>query len=381
MYITMAPVDKILYDSLGVAPDCSPEEIKKAYRKLALKFHPDKNPEDPEKFKDITQAYAVLSDPEKRRMYDVTGKQDGQDSININDLFSEIFADVPGGLFGRMGQMPGGNPFVFSANIFNNPHPHQQLMPDMIEIKVSLADVYNGTSQHVEYEAMDVCLQCQGTKAHSPSDIITCVTCNGAGQIQHSPIPFVVTTAICHSCQGQGQMIRRTCSKCDGQGTSYAKRVFEIKIPKGISNGHVHVLEGKGSFDQHHKKCKDMLLKFTYNPENGLSIDGERNVRMEISISLEDILCGFNKTILIYGKSLHIHCPCYTNPEKELIIDDYGIPDTKGKNCGKLRIKFTVTYPDDDRCVKYQEIICKVMRRPYPLEKPESSPGEVVLVK
>jgi molecular chaperone DnaJ len=356
-----------LYDALGVSPEADQEEIRRAYKKMALKYHPDKNPEDPDKFKDITHAYAILSDDEKRAVYDASGRHDGGPSVegpSFHNLFTEIFSDLPFGFFS---------------------FPQQQqhtinVRPDEIEITMSISEVYHGTVKHVEYEALELCSQCHGSCAASMSDVWTCVTCNGSGQVQNNPLPFVVTVEGCQSCGGRGRVVKRPCVRCNGEGTVYAKRAFEIRLPRGLSDGHIHTLPGKGSYDVGAKCARDMVLRFNYDfTEDGVTVDGHRNVHMTIGVGLEDVLCGFKRVLSLYGKSLSIVAPHYFDPTKTTMVPGWGLPDGKGSSYADLHITFNVIYPNDDRCVRYQAILCKLMKRQIP-QVEDSSAGDTVRI-
>lgn len=348
-----------LYETLGVSPNADQEEIRRAYKKMALKFHPDKNPEDPDKFKDITHAYAIISNEEKRAVYDASGSHDGGPSVegaSFQNLFTEIFSDLPFGFFS---------------------FPHQQhqqarrVRPDEIEITMSLSEVYHGTVKHVEYEALELCAQCHGSGAASMSDVWTCVTCNGGGQVKNNPLPFVVTVEGCHSCGGRGRVVKRPCARCNGEGTSYVKRAFEIRLPKGLSNDHVHTLPGKGSYDAGAKCTKDMVLRFKHDFKmDDVAVDDHRNVHIMIAVGLDDVLCGFQRDLTLYGKSLSIVAPHYFNPTKTTVVPGWGLPDGKG-TYADLHITFNVNYLNDDRCVRYQAILCKLMKRQVPLVEDE----------
>ena len=364
--------ERALYDVLEVDRNASQDDIRRAYKRLALIYHPDKQPDDPEKFKDITHAYTVLSDPEKRTYYDETGSHDfadggggGGPTHDLHDIFSEIFANMPSFATGHP-FMPQGNHGATQSQEATPP------CPDKIDIEVSLSDVYHGTLKLVEYEAMDLCGACGGSKGASSSDVISCTTCQGTGRIQHSPMPFIMTFVSCPGCAGAGRTIKNVCPKCEGRGTCYSKRSFELKIPKGILDGHVHVLAGKGGYDSSAKRCKDVHLKFTYDLDEGILVDASsRNVRMSMDIRLEDVLCGFERKLTIYDKTLIIRAPQYIDPSKEFVIPEWGLPDIKGENRANLIIMFRVLYPNEDAIRKYQAILCKIMKRPHPLPEPQ----------
>jgi molecular chaperone DnaJ len=365
-----------LYSTLGIERNSNPEEIRRAYKRLALKLHPDKNPDNPEAFKEVSRAYAILSDPDKKQLYDATGCVDDLSSggmppmPDFQDLFATMFSSFP--QMAQMHQGPAG--FRQSPSVSH----------DSITLTVSLADVFHGTSKHVEFEALDMCKHCSGSKAASPGDVISCLTCNGQGQIRHAPLPFVIAMVTCNSCGGRGKTIQRPCPACSGSGTCYCRRAFEIKIPKGIADGHIHLLKGKGGFDIDRGCHRDLILNCKYDiVEPQTTVDHKtKDVHMVAEIPIEELLCGFTKDIELYGKKLVLHAPHFFNPEKTLDIPDWGLPiDQSGSKHGTLRISFQVKYPTDDRLIKYRSVLCKMFKREETeLIAPESSDQQKVVV-
>lgn len=341
-----------LYDRLQVPVDASQDDIKKAYRKLAMKHHPDKNPDDTETFKHISHAYSILSNAKQREHYDRFGMQDGPNTMDFANLFKDIFHDMPGGLFGGM---------------FG---PPQDLPPEVVEIRVTLSEVVTGTIRHIQFEALDLCQHCSGTGAQSQSDVHACHTCGGRGCLQHSPIPFVIATSVCNSCGGRGQLVKNICGHCEGKRVVYQKRGFEAKIPPGIPNGHVTILGSKGSFDLQAGRHRDLALTFCHQIPTGYRIDG-LNVHLNLHLKLEEVLCGFNKTIYPYETSMNIHAPHYVDPSKEIVLLHKGLPDAKDvSRRGNIIIHCTVGFPSDDRCIRFQEFLCKLFKQPFPIPCP-----------
>ena len=374
-----------LYTHLGVDPSASAEEIKRAYRKMALRLHPDKNPDDPDKFKVVTHAYSVLSDPDKRAKYDQIGEEGvssgGGDPVNFANLFRDIFQDLPHGMFGGVGGGINGSTFVFSHGPPQfRPAAAAAAAPEVIDVGLSLTDVVKGTLRSIQFEVLDRCQGCDGTGGASAADVVTCITCQGRGQVSHSPVPFMLATMVCGSCNGRGSMVRRPCVKCQGKRLCYSKRGIEAKIPAGIPDGHVTSLEGKGSFDLSNGRYRDLVLKFNYVLPPGVRrlSPGSLDVHVDVDVSLDDVLCGFDKQILVYDQPLHIHAAQYVDPAKDIVVAGRGLPDPKGQNLGSLVIHLHVVYPEPERYTKYNEFFCKLFKRPYP--SPPAAEGAVVVV-
>lgn len=359
------------YDMLGVSPEASPEEIKKAFRRKAIECHPDKHAGDKDKemeFKKINEAYSVLSDAEKRQMYDQFGQvpdgggHPGQGGVDINDLFNNIFAAGGPGMMGG----PGGFSFMFMdqepiPDIFRD--KQRRVQPcDLIDIGVDICDLYYGKTKKVEFEMLDQCSKCNGTGAADPAFVVKCLTCGGKGSMMQQVGPFFAHMVQCNSCAGSGSTIKnnKVCQTCKGSKTVYNKRAFELKIPKGIQNGHETRMENKGAFDERLGRNKDMVFRFKYDIKHPYELDPEGNVTLHHTLSLEEVLAGFEKTITIYNDEHTLKSDHYFNPSKEIVVDDLGIFNTRRNKHMKLKIKFDVKYNDNERMIKYNDVLRKI---------------------
>jgi molecular chaperone DnaJ len=325
-----------LYEVLGVQKNASSEEIKKAYKKLALQCHPDKNKDRREEaennFKKVTQAYRILSDEKKRKRYDITGNADDTDmdlnpmegmSMNMDDILRDVFGSDAGifSSFSKMGaSSPAGATFSFSgpfgfgngdsfmsfssSTSVSSPKPADQMM----YVDVSLNDVFLGGKMNVDVNVEEICSHCQGTGADKPNDVIKCLTCNGKAVVHQRLGPFL-TESVCPSCGGQGTTIKNKniCHKCKGKKTIHKKKAVEIKIPKGVPQNARHVIKGEGSFHPPSKKTGDIVVIFNYTIPKEVNIDTRGNVFTSLDIPLENLLCGFVNELHLYHKPIVIH--------------------------------------------------------------------------
>jgi DnaJ-class molecular chaperone len=320
-----------LYDVLGVETNASQDEIKKAYRKAAINNHPDKGG-DAEMFKKISEAYAVLSDDEKRKMYDMTGNVDGSmgggGMPDINELFRGMFGGMGmSGMSGMSGMF--GEGFRQAA--------------DEITCPVSLQEVYHGCIKKIELDVMDVCTQCSGRGAVDPKDIIRCMTCQGSGVMQQRMGPFI-TQSTCNSCFGQKTTIKtnKACNQCKGKKIHPGKRNLKIEVPKGISNGFQYNVTNKGHYNTENQKNNDLIITFQYINQPNTVIADHYNILYKMDISIEDVLCGFSKMINIYGVPLTIVSTKFFNPQSPQTFKGKGLPKKHGE--GDLIVTFNVVY-------------------------------------
>ena len=353
------------YNILGLSPEASDDEIKKAYKKLAMECHPDRCSPDQkeaaaEKFKKVTEAYTVLSDPDKRRNFDTHGTADVPDmsSVNINDIFKNMF----GG--GGMGpEMDIGGLF---GGIFGGGPRRQEV--NAMHCEVTLEEVYNGTMKQIDYEVTSLCQNCKGIGAMDPKDIIKCITCGGEGHIMQRIGPMFMTQSTCPACFGNGTNIKtgRRCGNCNGNKESSCKRKIKMDVPKGIPEGFQHRLEGKGCYNRGTKSHNDLMIVFHYAKIPNVDIDGNGNIRFQQDIKLEELLCGFKRKINLYGEDLVITSTGYFNPTNPIVFKNKGMPVHKRANYfGDLIVQFKITYADDgdNKVKKYNDVFLKMFKR------------------
>ena len=244
-----------LYETLGVSKGASDSEIKKAYRKLAMKYHPDKNPGDKsaeQKFKEATNAYDVLKDPGKRQQYDTFGSTDGPrggfdgfgsggfESSSFSDIFNEFFGDTGGRRStGRSAQNRG-------SDLRYN-------------LEVSLEEAYNGAEKEISFSCASKCSSCKGTGSSSNKAAESCSSCNGAGKVRMQQGFFIVEKT-CHDCGGSGKTIADPCRICNGSGRTEKQKTLKVKIPSGIEEGNKIRLDGEGEIGVRGAKAGDLYI-------------------------------------------------------------------------------------------------------------------------
>lgn len=372
------------YEELNISKSASADEIKKAYKRKAVEYHPDKtagDKEKEEKFKKINEAYSILSDPKKKEMYDRFGTVDntaGNMPEDVQDIFSKMFSGAMGGGIPGMGGMPGGFSFMFSGSdggagasledifgqMFGGGHGCS-VHTEKIDVPITLSEIYHGTTKKVEFELMDVCVKCNGCGASDPNSIIKCLTCKGEGKVAKQLNPFMITMAMCDSCGGTGSVIKnnKVCQGCKGGKTQYNKKSFELNIPKGIPHNYDIKMQGKGSWSPKTKQYGNIVFRFKYDIRPPYSLQG-LDVHYGMTLTLDELLCGFEKTVDLYGETQKIYSEGYFNPTKPFVIHNKGIPDAKNpKNKGNFVIHFTMQYEDSNKISKYTDVLLKIYKR------------------
>ena len=375
-----------LYEVLEVPKTASQDDIKRAYKRLAIKHHPDKNidnkKENEEQFKKISEAYSVLGDPDKRKHYDTYGTYDTSNTspgtpFNMQDIFNELFGGGgPGGAPDFIFNMGASGPAASAFKMFFN--TAKQARADTIEVPVTIQEIYRGAVKKISYEVIDKCDACNGIGAASKDDVVKCVTCSGQGYVTQAINPFMITQATCPSCAGRGEVIKpgRECASCHGKKMKYYKKSIDIRIPKGVPNKFEHTIEGKGSYDNASNSHNDLCLVFTHQIDPRYQVDYATNdVLIGINITLEELLCGFQIHTEVYDDVVTLESQKYFNPEKILTLKGRGLPFFKKAKSGDLLIKFNVSYPDTDRLSKFAQVF-QTMFKKQPITS--STSGNVI---
>jgi len=290
------------YEVLGVARSASADEIKRAYRKLARKYHPDANPDDREgareRFKEVSEAYDVLSDPQKRRLYDQFGhdgvsRQYGPSGFNMNDFFRQhrsefegdsIFGDIFSNLFESFFGFGGG----FGG--FGRTHPRRRVGGDIrIKLHLSLEEIAHGVKKKIEVSRYDPCGTCGGKGGH---DAVTCTACNGAGQVMTTTRSFFGTfqeRRTCPACGGSGEVFKETCKDCRGEGRVRNSHRIELNIPAGVASGNYMRLRGEGHWGPGGRG--DIIVEFAEKPHRLFKRIGD-DIMVEVPISFATAALG-----------------------------------------------------------------------------------------
>ena len=330
------------YDILGVNKSASKDEIKKAYRTTAFKYHPDKNPGNKaaeEKFKEASEAYGILSDVSKKTNYDQFGHAafesgggggqgfGGFDSSSFSDIFEDFFGDTSGGSreSGRRSSGSRGNDLRYDLNI-------------------NLEEAYRGLEKKIEYTTYKKCVGCGGSGAEPGSKPIKCDYCEGNGKIRSSQGFFTVQQT-CPQCSGSGETISKTCKKCSGGGKLQSDESVSVKIPKGVDDGTRIRLSGKGEAGTKSGANGDLYL-FISIKNHSLFKRSEENLFFELPITFADAALG---TIIevpsISGSKINVKIPAGTQYGKQLRLKDKGMPILRRSSFGDLYIRIIPEVP------------------------------------
>ena len=339
------------YEVLGVERNADADTIKKAYRKAAIKYHPDKNPGDKEaeeKFKEAAEAYDVLSNEDKRARYDrfghagMGGAAGGGagfggfgGGFSMEDIF-EQFGDIFGGAFG------GGRSHSHSQRV-------RRGSDIRVTVKLTLQEVAEGVTKKLKINKTVACDKCGGTGAKDSSSYETCSTCHGSGYVvtvQNSFFGRMQTQSVCPTCQGTGRVIKEHCDKCHGEGVEKGSEVIEVKIPAGVADGMMLTVRGKGNAARHGGQNGDLLvvIEEEYNPQ--LVRDGNDLVHnMNITVTTA-ILGGEVEVPTIDGKA-RIKIAPGTHAGKVLRLRGKGLPNVNGYGRGDIMVVVDITIPDE----------------------------------
>ncbi|TAG44213.1 MAG: molecular chaperone DnaJ [Cytophagia bacterium] len=338
------------YEVLGVGKNADVDEIKKAYRKKAIEFHPDKNPDNPaaeDKFKEAAEAYDVLSTPQKRSQYDRYGHQGmsgmgGGGGFDMNDIFSQ-FSDI----FGNRGNSGGGHPF---EDFFGGRGGQRQKKGSnlRIKLKLSLQDIAEGAEKQVKIKRHTTCKPCSGTGAKNGTALRICPTCNGTGQtrrVVNTMLGQMVSAETCRTCQGEGKIIEQKCEVCKGEGRNLEEETISIKIPGGVMEGMQLSMNGKGNVPTRGGVAGDLIILVEEEQHPQLHREG-KNIIFEQKVSFADAALGISDVEIPTVNGTHkINIPAGTQPGNMITLKGKGTKDIEGYGKGDQLVYVNVWIP------------------------------------
>ncbi len=330
------------YEVLGINKSATSDQIKSAYRKLAVKYHPDKNPDDKaaeEKFKEASEAYHVLSNSERKQSYDNFGHaafenggrgQGGFSNFDFSEHFSDIFEDFFGEGFG------GGRRRGRRANYRGSDLRY--------DLSITLEEAYKGKKQDIKFSTSEKCNTCSGSGSKPGHDVGSCSMCGGRGQVRSSQGFFTVQQT-CPQCGGAGEEITHPCTGCGGQGKKQATKRLSVTIPKGVDDGTRIRLSGKGEAGSRGAGNGDLYL-FINVHSHELFKRSDENLFFEFPISIADAALGTSIEIpTIDGSKAKIKIPAGTQSGKQFRLREKGMPHMRGGGYGDLYVQVNTEVP------------------------------------
>jgi molecular chaperone DnaJ len=331
------------YDVLGVKKEASQDEIKRAYRELALRYHPDRNKEknSEEKFKQINEAYAVLSDPEKRKQYDAYGPEGFNQRYSNEDIFRNFdFESV----FRNMGADFGfGNDDLFGAFGFGR---GSDAGNDILAgVNISLEEAAKGVTKKIMLTHVGACRKCNGTGGEPGAKEVRCNICNGTGtakQTRRTPFGIISTVGVCEQCRGAGRYYDRKCRSCNGTGSARVSEDVDVKIPKGIDTGMRLRLAGMGDYGK--SRPGDLYIEVTVEPSRYFTRSGS-DIHSDLHIPLSVALLGGEITVKTLNGDKTVTINEGTQNGATITLKGEGMPHMRGSGSGNHIVTITVDIP------------------------------------
>ena len=324
------------YEVLGVDKGAADSDIKKAYRRVAMKYHPDRNPDDPDadhKFKEATEAYDILMDREKREAYDRFGHAGVDSSMGGGGFgggnFSDIFGDVFGDIFGGGGRGGRGGP--------------QRGSDLRYTLDISLEDAVRGTTVEIKVPSLSTCEKCDGSGARKGSSPTTCGTCGGMGQVRMQQGFFQVQQT-CPTCRGRGKTITDPCTACHGQGRVEKTRKLSVKVPPGVDTGDRIRLSGEGEAGPEGGPPGDLFVQMSVRQHNIFERDG-KNLYCEVPITFVTAALGGELEVPTLDGRVKLKIPAETQTGKLFRLRGKGVKPVRGGSVGDLLCRAVVETP------------------------------------
>lgn len=367
--------DNDYYKVLGVSKNATQDEIKKAYKRLAKRHHPDRNPEDKtaeNRFKEVSEAYQCLSDPEKRRQYDTFGRNgfqgdpgfwggtpytdssrqyawssgSGGEGFDLKDLFSQIFGKA-GRTQGRAQGFdraspfePGTDPYDFAFNFDVGPRPGRDVEAD---VTIRFEDALKGGTQRITLQRNGTCSACEGTGRKRNGSSRVCGACAGKGRKQaaNGGTDF---TIVCNACNGEGRIYTEPCPRCSGTGRSARPETLSVKIPAGVDNGGRLRIPGKGEVGPD-GRAGDLYLRIHVTPHRFFHREG-RDLHLDLPVTVSEAVLGAKVEVPTLDGKAALTIPAGTQSGAKLRMKGKGVPDPKGGDRGDMYVHARIVVPD-----------------------------------
>lgn len=367
------------YEVLGVDKSASKDDIKKAYRKLAIKYHPDKNPDDKaaeDKFKEAAEAYEVLSDEDKKARYDRFGHAGvgqggggfGGGGMTMDDIFSQF-----GDIFGQSG-----GPFdsFFGGGGGGRTRQRGERGSNLrIKVALDLAEIAKGVNKKIKVKKQVSCRVCNGSGAKDSSAVDTCNTCRGSGvvrQVRSTFLGQMQTTTTCPTCSGSGKIIKSTCNNCKGEGREYAEETIEIPIPAGVEAGMQLSMRGKGNAGRRGGPAGDLLINIEEKPHEHLQRDG-MNLIYDLYLNFADAALGISVEVPTIDGRVKIKVPPGTQSGKIFRLKGKGLSNVQEYGQGDQLIHVNVWTPKN--LTNEEKVMLEKMRE-MPNFQPQPGKGD-----
>ena len=332
------------YQVLEIPRDASDDDVKKAYRKLAMRYHPDRNggsKEAEEKFKEITEAYDVLRDPGKRSVYDRYGEAGlrgggggGFHHVDLSEALGIFMRDFGG--FGFADMFGGGRQGPRSGSDIK------------VSVPLTLAEVASGVEKDVALKALEECDRCSGNGAEPGTEVKRCPTCAGTGEVRRAQRSFFgqfVSVAPCPTCAGQGEVVQSPCKKCRGEGRIRGEQTIRVRIPAGVSTGQYMTLRGVGNAGPRGGDRGDVLVVFEVEEDPRFERDGE-DLYTEVLVTYPQLVLGADVEVPNVTGSVSLRVPPGTQSGQVFNIRGRGLPRVNASGVGDLRVRVQLWTPD-----------------------------------